>query len=102
MKKLTMIVHSTLQQPLADCLRSIPQLDTFIFSHVEEHSSQLEHDPFLSTLDKVVGYVPQVRVDVLMKDEDVTIVMEAIRHSQCQFKGKGIYWISNLPEMGEL
>jgi hypothetical protein len=46
--------------------------------------------------------VPQVRVDVLMKDEDVAIVMESIRHSQCKFRGKGIYWISNLPEMGEL
>lgn len=102
MKKLTIIVHSSLQETLADCLRSIPQLDTFIFSHVEEHSSQLEHDPFLSARDKVVGYVPQVRVDVLMKDEDVTAVMEAIRHSKCQFRGKGIYWISNLPEMGEL
>jgi nitrogen regulatory protein P-II 1 len=102
MKKLTMIVHSSLQQNLADCLRSLPQIDTFIFSHVEEHSSQLEHDPFLSARDKVVGYVPQVRVDVLLQDDAVASVLESIRHSKCKFKGKGIYWISNLPEAGEL
>jgi nitrogen regulatory protein P-II 1 len=102
MKKLTMIVHSSLQQTLADCLRSIPQIDTFIFSHVEEHSSQMEHDPFLSAHDKVVGYVPQVRVDALLPDDAITSALESIRHSQCNFKGKGIYWISNLPEAGEL
>lgn len=102
MKKLTMIVHSSLQQTLADCLRSIPQIDTFIFSHVEEHSSQMEHDPFLSAYDKVVGYVPQVRVDALLPDDAIASTLESIRHSQCNFKGKGIYWISNLPEAGEL
>jgi nitrogen regulatory protein P-II 1 len=102
MKKLTIIVHTALQQSLADCLRSIPQLDTFIFTHVEEHSSQLEHDPFLSAADKVVGYVPQVRVDILMQDEHASVLLDMIRHSACQFKGKAIYWISNLSEAGEL
>ena len=102
MKKLTIIVHASLQQALADCLRSIEQLDTFIFTHVEEHSSYLEYDPILSAADKVVGYVPQVRVDILMKDEHSTVVLTAIRQTHCMFKGKGIYWITNLPEAGEL
>lgn len=102
MKKLTIIVHTSLQQSLADCLRSIEQLDTFIFSHVEEHSRQLEQDPFLSAHDRVVGYVPQVRVDVLLPDDAVATVMTSIRHSKCNFKGKGLYWISDLPEAGEL
>ncbi|HEY9051806.1 MAG TPA: DUF3240 family protein [Gammaproteobacteria bacterium] len=102
MKKLTMVVHASLQQELADCLRGMPQLDTFMFSHVEEHSSQLEHDPFLSARDKVVGYVPQVRVDALIQDKDIDDVMQVLRVSKCSFKGKGIYWITNVPEAGEL
>ena len=101
MKKLSMVVHSSLQQELADCLRSL-RLDTFMFSHIEEHSAQMEHDAFLSARDKVVGYVPQVRVDVILEDERAKSLLEEIRHTTCSFRGKGIYWITNVHETGEL
>jgi len=101
MKKLTMIVHTSLQQELADCLRSL-QLETFVFSHVEEHSAQLENDAFLSVRDKVVGYVPQVRVDVILDNDKAKLVLEDIRNNQCSFKGRGNYWISDIDEAGEL
>ena len=101
MKKLSMVVHSSLQQELADCLRRL-QLDTFMFSHIEEHSAQLEHDAFLSARDRVVGYVPQVRVDVILEDERARSLLEEIRRTTCSFKGKGIYWITNVDESGEL
>lgn len=101
MKKLTMVVHSSLQQELADCLRSL-QLDTFMFSHVEEHSSQLKHDAFLSARDKVVGYVPQVRVDMILEDERASSLLVELRSSNCSFQGKGIYWITDVDESGEL
>ena len=100
MKKLSMVVHSSLQQALADCLRGL-QLDTFMFSHIEEHSTQLEHDPFLSARDRVVGYVPQVRVDIIIEDERARSLLDEIR-SACRFSGKGIYWITNIDEAGEL
>jgi len=101
MKKLSMIVHTSLQQELADCLRSL-QLDTFVFSHVEEHSAQLERDAFLSARDKVVGYVPQVRVDVVLDNDQAKLVLEDIRNLKCSFHGKGNYWISDVDEAGEL
>lgn len=101
MKKLSMVVHSSLQMELADCLRSL-QVETFMFSHVEEHSSQLEHDPFLSARDKVVGYVPQVRVDVILSDERARSILDDLRSLNSPFKGKGIYWITDLEESGEL
>lgn len=101
MKKLSMVVHESLQQELADCLRGL-QLDTFMFSHIEEHSAQLEHDPFLSARDKVVGYVPQVRVDVILDDQRARSLLEEIRHTTCSFKGKGIYWVMDVEEAGEL
>jgi nitrogen regulatory protein PII len=100
MKKLSMVVHSSLQQGLADCLRSL-HLETFMFSHIEEHSSQLEHDAFLSARDRVVGYVPQVRVDVIIEDERAQSLLDEIRGS-CAFGGKGIYWIMDVDEAGEL
>ncbi|MDY6980730.1 MAG: DUF3240 family protein [Pseudomonadota bacterium] len=101
MKKLTMVVHSSLQQELADCLRHL-QLDNFMFTHVEEHSAQLEKDDFLSPRDRVVGFVPQVRVDVLLDDERARSVLEEIRHSRCAFKGRGLYWITDVAESGTL
>lgn len=101
MKKLSMVVHSSLQQELADCLRSL-QLDSFIFSHVEEHSAQLEKDAFLSARDKVVGYVPQVRVEILLPDERAQSILEELRNTNCAFKGKGIYWLTPVEESGKL
>lgn len=101
MKKLTMIVHTSLQQELADCLRSL-QLETFVFSHVEEHSAQLERDAFLSERDKVEGYVPQVRVDIILDDAQSKVILEDIRNLKCSFHGKGNYWISDLDEAGDL
>jgi len=100
MKKLSMVVHSSLQQDLADCLRGL-RLETFMFSHIEEHSAQLEHDAFLSARDRVVGYVPQVRVDVIIEDGRARSLLDEIRGS-CRFSGKGIYWITDIEESGEL
>lgn len=100
MKKLSIVVHSSLQQELADSLRSL-KLDSFMFSHIEKHSSTLEHDVFLSARDKVVGYVPQVRVDIILDDEYAQVLLDELRNSNRAFKGKGIYWITAVEEMGE-
>ncbi len=101
MKKLSIVVHSSLQQELADSLRSM-QLDSFMFSHIEKHSSSLEHDPFLSARDKVVGYVPQVRVDIILDDDRVQQLLAELRDSEYSFQGKGFFWITNVGEIGEL
>lgn len=102
MQRLTMIVHAALQQELADCLRSIEELKAFIFTHVEEHSSQLENDDLLSARDKVVGYVPQVKVDILVSQGTAQEVLEKIRKTHCSFHGKGLYWISNVEDAGSI
>ncbi len=101
MKKLSIVVHTSLQQELADCLRSL-KLDSFMFSHIEEHSAQLEQDAFLSARDKVVGYVPKVRVDVLLEEERATTLLDELRGSGVSFCGKGVYWIMEVVEAGEL
>ena len=101
MKKLSIVVHTSLQQELADCLRSL-KLDSFMFSHIEEHSAQLEQDAFLSARDKVVGYVPKVRVDVLLAEERAKTLLDELRGSGVSFCGKGVYWIMDVVEAGEL
>ena len=101
MKKFSMIVHTSLQQELSDLLRSL-KLDSFMFSHVEEHSAQQENDALLSARDRVVGYVPKVRVDIILEDERATSLLDEINQSNISFKGRGMYWISAIEKSGEL
>ncbi len=101
MKKLSMVVHSSLQQELADILRSL-QLDCFMFSHIEEHSSQDEHDAFLSARDRVEGYVPKVRLDIILDDDRTGTILDEIRDSKFPCSGKNIYWITDLEKSGKL
>ena len=79
MKHLTLIIHTNAQQDLADQLRGMEkQVSGFTFSHVEGHGIQVESDPFLSARDKVVGYTPRVRVDILLESKDVKPVLDIL------------------------
>ncbi len=101
MKNLTLIVHADSQQNLADLLRDQPSVTGFTFTHVEGHGPQEERDAFLSPLDRVVGYVPHVRVDILLKDTDVKAVLAALRAAP-GVAGNGVYWITPIDDQGRL
>ncbi|MCF6218459.1 MAG: P-II family nitrogen regulator [Gammaproteobacteria bacterium] len=101
MKNLSIVIHASAQQTLADNLRALEQVTGFTFSPVEGHSEFSEEDPFLSAQDKVVGYIPRVRVDILLKDEDVNQVITAIT-GQNSLSGQGIYWVSPVEQQGRL
>ena len=66
MKKLTLIVHADVEQALADMLRGLKQVSGFTFTRVEGHGAQDERDALLSARDRVVGYTPHVRVEILL------------------------------------
>ena len=102
MKHLTLIIHTNAQQDLADQLRSLEQVSGFTFSHVEGHGVQVESDPFLSARDKVVGYTPRIRVDILLKDCDVDGVLESLRKTSYGLKDQGLYWITAVEQNGHL
>ncbi len=102
MKHLTLIIHSNIQQDMADQLRALEQVPGFTFSHVEGHGAQVENDPFLSARDKVVGYVPRVRVDILLGDADVDVVLETLRTKTGGLEGHGIYWVTAVEQSGRL
>ena len=101
MKKLSLVVHSSLQQELADFLRN-KNVEMFMFSHIEEHSSQKEFDALLSARDKVVGYVPKIRVDMILDNDRTQTLLEEFRNGSISLKGKGLYWVTDLQQAGEL
>lgn len=102
MKQLTLIIHTNVQQDLADQLRNLDQVPGFTFSDVEGHGVQAESDPFLSERDKVVGYTPRVRVDILLEDRDVDPVLDTLRNTTYRVEGHGIYWITAVEQSGRL
>ena len=102
MKNLTLIIHGNAQQDMADRLRALDQVGGFTFSHVEGHGVQVEHDPFLSARDKVVGYTPRVRVDILLEDSKVDVVLGTLRTMKKGVVGQGIYWITVIEKSGRL
>jgi nitrogen regulatory protein P-II 1 len=102
MKNLVLIIHSNVQVVLADQLRSLRQVEDFSFAHVEGHFAQTEDDVLLSARDKVVGYTPRVRVDILLEDADVGDVLEAIRDNAHGVTGHGMYWLADVSQHGAL
>ncbi len=102
MKLLTLILHTSAQQDLADHLRNLKQVPGFTFSHVEGHGAQVENDPFLSERDKVVGYTPRIRVDILLQDSDVDTVLVTLRNSSFGIENQSIYWVSAVEQNGRV
>lgn len=102
MKVLIMIVHGNSQQDLADLLRSLTQIEGFTFSHVEGHGVHGVSDPFLSARDRVVGYVPRVRVDILLEDDHIDAVLQSVRAMSKGDNELGIYWTTDIHSSGRL
>lgn len=102
MKNLMLIVPNDIEQALADTLRSMEQVSGFTFTRVEGHGAQDEYDRALSARDRVVGYTPHVRVDILLKDEDVDTVLQALRIADCGLAGRGIFRVTDVEQQGQL
>ncbi len=101
MKNITIVINAGAQLALADSLRALEQVDGFTFSHVEGHSHHSEEDPFLSARDKVVGYVPKIRVDILLADEDVDATLTVLT-TQDSLGEPGVYWVTPVEQQGRL
>lgn len=102
MKNLVLIVHTSAQQGIADLLRGLDQIKGFTFSQAEGHGIHSEEDSFLSARDKVVGYTPQMRVDILLEDEDVKTVLAAIRTEKGLVVDQGFFWVTPIEMQGHL
>ena len=102
MKHLTLIIHTDAQQDLTRQLQSLELVSGFSFSHIEGHGLEMENDPFLSARDKVVGYTPRIRLDILLQDANVDSVLDALRSSSSYVEGHGIYWVTPVEQNGRL
>lgn len=102
MKLLTLVVHTNVQQDLADLLRTIDKVPGFTFSHVEGHGQEAEDDSFLSARDDVVGYVPRIRTEIMLDDSDVDEVLDKLCNKDSCIIGQGVYWVTAVEKGGHL
>jgi len=102
MKLLTLIVHTDVQQDLTRLLRSMEQVSGFTYIHVEGHGAEQESDKFLSARDKVVGYAPRIRTELLLEDKHLDTVLTALCDKEHNIAGEGIYWVTPVEKGGHL
>ena len=102
MKQLTLIIHTDAQQELTAQLRNLKPISGFTFSHVEGHGVEAEDDAFLSARDKVVGYTPRIRLDILLEENDIDLVLQTLRSASTGIVGQGVYWVTAVEQSGRL
>jgi nitrogen regulatory protein P-II 1 len=102
MKILTLIIHTDAQQILTDQLHTLEQVPGFTFSHAEGHGTEIESDAFLSARDTVVGHAPRIRMDVLLEDSDIDIVLTMLREEKGSLVGQCVYWVTTVEQGGHL
>ncbi len=100
MKNLVLIIHAGLKQNFTDLLNNIDDVDGFTFTSVEGHGAQSKHNLELSERDKVVGYVPRLRVDLLLDDSKVEAVLDVFRKNRNSEKKQNFYWITDVKDQG--
>ena len=101
MKCLSLVVRESTKGELVERLRSIPAVSTYTIFSGEGHSTQ-GVQPFESAHDEVVGYVPRIRIDLVVEAEAVRSVIDSIRELTTPAGKLGTYWISAVDEIGEL
>lgn len=100
MKNLTLVVNASVHQAVTDLLRALGVVG-FTVSHVEGHGAGAAKDSFLSARDRVVGFVPRVRVDAVLPPEQLNTVLEALCKPGSGLAGHGTFWISPVERIGQ-
>ena len=102
MKILTLIVHTEVQQALTDLLRSRDFVSGFTFTHVEGHGIEVETDRYLEAHDEAMGFVPRIRTDLLIEEENVDAVIDAVKSSIQAVQGRAVFWVTPAEAGGHL
>jgi len=102
MKCLSLVVRASVKQDLVDKLQSIPEVSGYTILQGEGHSTRTTEDSFETTRDAVVGYVPRVRLDLVLADDDVDKVLSQLRSCDICSAGRGAYWLTPVEAWGRL
>jgi len=102
MKCITLIIHASTKGALTDLFHEIPQVERFTISDCEGYDENDLKNSLVSTGDLVLGYVPRVRIEVILEDSLIEAVLKAVREPTRGLAGLGIYWITPVESEGSL
>ncbi|MBN2670122.1 MAG: DUF3240 family protein, partial [Deltaproteobacteria bacterium] len=70
MKCLSLLMNQSKQNEIIDLLQQMKAVSAYTIFHGEGHFSG-NIAPFESVQDEVMGFVPRIRIDLLLEDKDV-------------------------------
>ena len=77
-------------------------LTGFTLTECQGHSTSTERDVFQAARDLVVGFVPRVRVDVVLEDDAVAGLLDRLRGSCGACETLGAWMVTDVLEFGRL
>jgi nitrogen regulatory protein PII len=102
MKCITLIIHSSAKTALIDFFHGFSNVERFTIVDCEGYDESDLRDPLLSTADLVIGFVPRVRIELILQDLKVASVLAELRKPGSVLAGLGVYWITTVEEEGTL
>ena len=102
MKCLSLIIHRAAKQKLVDLLLDMREVESFTVVDGEGHSPNAQSNPFETKHDLVVGFVPRIRVDIILPKMAIERVLTSLSHCESCVEGTGHYWITEVEESGSL
>lgn len=102
MKCLTLFVHSSVEHAVVDCLRANERVTGFTLVPCQGHSIATEGDVSLAVQDRVVGYVPRVRIETILEDDILLEVLGKLRECSQGQGSLGFWQVTEVLESGRL
>jgi len=101
MKCLSLLVNQSTKREIVELLQTLPEVSAYTIFLGEGHYVG-NKQPFDSSLDEVLGFVPRIRIDLFLASQHLEQVVERIKGCGACGQSKGLYWVSALDSMGEL
>ncbi len=102
MKCLTLIIHEAAKHDIIERLRDEESVRGFTILSGEGHSRRTQRNPFETNHDRVMGYVPRVRVDVVLEAKAVEPLLGKLKDCDSCVTGLGVWWVTPVEASGYL
>lgn len=99
MKNLVLVVPTSIYPAVIDELRAL-DVPGFSVCHVEGHGSHTAQDGVLSAQDRVVGFVPRVRIDMVLDGEAIESLLTTLTRAGSVLSGQGYWWVAPVERAG--
>ncbi len=102
MKCLTLYLHASSEGAVLDCLRAHPRVSGFTLVACQGHSNSDSVGQAETTMDHVVGFVPRIRIEVVLEDGQAQEVLASLKEHMGGRGSHGMWTITPVQEWGSI